>query len=368
MRILLFYGHPTLFLPYLRSLGEVPGMKVAAMFRPQDSRTARKSRHLCRRYEVRTENDDDAELRALEAASRDFHPDVILPVCDRAHELLSRHQERLAALPCRLLPAVPEQTLLDARDKRRLSLVLRRHGLPHPQTFQLQEFVESQPETLPEGPWLLKAANLNGGRGITRFETTAELLAHLASARPDPAEHVVQQWIGGEVVNCNVLCQAGRILAHTTHRSLETANGFTPHYELEFGEVPGVLPAVADLMAALGWNGVANLDLLRERKTGRVLILEVNARSWSSLLGSTAAGVNFPWLAARLALGETFESPQKRSLRFKLRLDAARQLAVSWLRFRRPRFAFRETDLPFTVRDPGPELYGLARQLWRRFR
>ena len=61
-------------------------------------------------------------------------------------------------------------------------------------------------------------------------------------------------------------------------------------------------------MAALQWNGVANIDL-RETADRQIHVIEINPRYWGSLSASIYAGVNFPYLAILDCIGESFAVP-----------------------------------------------------------
>jgi hypothetical protein len=58
------------------------------------------------------------------------------------------------------------------------------------------------------------------------------------------------------------------------------------------------------LLRALGWHGVAMAEFKRDDRDGEYKLIEINPKFWGSLDLSVAAGVDFPWLAVRLALGD----------------------------------------------------------------
>ena len=57
-----------------------------------------------------------------------------------------------------------------------------------------------------------------------------------------------------------------------------------------------------DLLAALGWVGVAMAEFKVDPRDGRPKLLEVNPRFWGSLNHAIVCGVDFPWLLYRMAM------------------------------------------------------------------
>jgi predicted ATP-grasp superfamily ATP-dependent carboligase len=55
------------------------------------------------------------------------------------------------------------------------------------------------------------------------------------------------------------------------------------------------------LMTALKWHGVAMVEMKRDQRDGEYKLMEINPKFWGSLDLSIAAGVNFPYLACRMA-------------------------------------------------------------------
>jgi predicted ATP-grasp superfamily ATP-dependent carboligase len=54
----------------------------------------------------------------------------------------------------------------------------------------------------------------------------------------------------------------------------------------------------------MGWDGPAMVEYKRDRRSGRAVLMEVNGRLWGSLQLAVDAGVDFPVLMVRAALGE----------------------------------------------------------------
>lgn len=60
----------------------------------------------------------------------------------------------------------------------------------------------------------------------------------------------------------------------------------------------------AKIIDALKWRGPCELEYLKDQRRGKCYLVEINPRFPSWIYLSAGAGVNLPWAAVRLALGE----------------------------------------------------------------
>ncbi len=356
MRVVLFYSKSWM-IGVVRSLAMAPGVRLAVISRERRAVADQYSRHISRRYQMPVGLSQEEELAFIKAATEDFSADVVFPLCDDAHLLMAQYREFFAQLGARPVPVAKLQMLERARDKYHLSCLLREHGVAHPETHTLTEFPAVAAARPHDGPWLLKPADQCGGYGFRRFASAVELADWLRLADLAEPTHVVQRWIDGVDMCCNVLCQEGRVIAHTVQRAVTAGRGFRPSADVEVEEnCPQALSLVEPLFAALRWDGLANCDLVQEKSTGRILMLEVNARPWATLMASTLSGIYFPQLACGLALREPLPICTLRPRRTVLRFSAMRRFVVAALHGKSPGFSWAETDFASILRDPLPEI------------
>ncbi|MDX2166521.1 MAG: ATP-grasp domain-containing protein, partial [Deltaproteobacteria bacterium] len=275
---------------------------------------------------------------------------VLLPVSVDAMTWTVRHRAALAArwrLP--LLP--PAGSLCTARDKGTLADFAAAHGVavPPAATPRLDDD-DALTGGLPY-PVVLKPRRAGGGDGIARYDAPAPLRARLQRLR-DPSAYQVQPWLAGDDINCGLLCERGRVLAAVVFRGLTRESAFTPFRSIQFVDDAEALATASRLLAALDWSGLANVDMRRDAG-GRVYVLEVNPRAWGNLRGAVAAGLNFPDLWCRTALGAVAPQPAPHGARYFSTVDAL-ALLRDRLRgaTRAPLPSWRETGLRFVCRDP----------------
>lgn len=245
--------------------------------------------------------------------------DVLLPTCLNTILRVLQNRESLSRRYRMLLPAAAD--LRTANDKWSLYQVCRDLGLACPASYS--------PTSLDE------VRDLAGDIAfpvIVKFRNDEDLYAEAASryARVDSADGLPRIWERFHALQPNPLIQqfvagdgwgfeclydgAGKPVARFCHRRLmeyPVAGG--PSAVCESVHVPEIVARGERLLEALSWRGVAMVEFKRCARTGKFYVLEINPRFWGSLALSEAAGVNFPHLLYRAALGETFKAPQYRA-------------------------------------------------------
>jgi D-aspartate ligase len=193
-----------------------------------------------------------------------------------------------------------------------------------------------------EFPAILKPAVRESINPLTlakawRVDTRAELLARYDEARTfvDPALLMVQELIpggGAGQLSYAALCDGGRPVAALTARR-------TRQFPMDFGrasthvetvDLPEAEEPARALLARLGYTGLVEVEFKRDPRDGRCKLLDVNPRVWGWHTLCARAGIDFTWLAWRLARGEPVEQTRARS-------------GVRWTRL--------TTDLPTAARE-----------------
>ncbi len=144
--------------------------------------------------------------------------------------------------------------------------------------------------------------DLFGGRGKARaFRTRGELLHHPAFERHKDAI-VVQEHIDGRVedlVSFHAFSdETGRILASFCGGKIRTCPMFAGESACIELREDGAVDAIGrEVAGKLGLEGPFKIDLIRERRTGELFVLEINARFnlWHHL--GALHGVNLPLVA-----------------------------------------------------------------------
>jgi predicted ATP-grasp superfamily ATP-dependent carboligase len=290
---------------------------------------------------------------------------VLIPGSDASLLAVSEHRDRLEHSTILGLPS--REAVRRSVDKLLLLDAAAGAGLAPPQSRACADLDEAEAAASELGyPVVLKPVQsflpVNGGlrqRGVVVVAGSEEL-ARSASALAPP--FIVQRFERARFLSCTGVFAEGRLLALTTSRVLRlwppTAG---MHSFSETVHAPeGLTDRVSELLAAVGWQGIFQLQLL-ELSDGRLSVIDLNPRVFASIALDDYAGANLAavwcdWLLGRNPL-PVVAQPARR-----YRWEEGELCHFAWqLRHRRLRAAVaavlphrRVTHSWFRVTDPGP--------------
>ena len=279
--------------------------------------------------------------------------DVVLPLFVTAIRNLIEFKHLLVKPEAVLIPD-SVQSYDIANNKGLLSDFLWELGLPVPKYWHID--IENPLANISEVntyPVLLKPTLDSGaGRGIVKFENV-QTLSNYLSTTTLTTPHFLQETIEGYDMGCHTLCKDGEILAVAMQEGfLFSKKAFTPQAGMNMIYEDAVFQQVSKLMKALNWNGLADLDLRYDNKSGKFMIIEINPRAWITILGPNTAGINFPWLYCKAALGMEFELPEYSRTPYYTRLGLRLAIMRNPLLLFRLRYIWKFTPSRFLLRDP----------------
>lgn len=223
----------------------------------------------------------DEEVLALAAERDSFEEDGITVVTADA-DVVGRAVDKLATV-------------------RRLEKV----GVPVPKSCALGEPLDDF-----RFPVIIRPITARSAHGVHFFETPAEVEAFAATRGADTRPYFVQENIAAPVGRLHmaqaIFDSAQSLKAFFSSRSIRTRHDWG-------GPALGGV-AVRDerlkmlalkVFAETGpWYGPVNAEFLYDAVRQDFVFIEVNPRYWGYSYLATAAGINFPDLTVRLALGE----------------------------------------------------------------
>jgi predicted ATP-grasp superfamily ATP-dependent carboligase len=255
---------------------------------------------------------------AVQQQSRRINAAVVLPITDAA---------MLALLPIRdqLVPAlIPFPDLATYRRVADKALVLeeaRSVGFEVPGQLVLSDSRVPRELGPLRFPLVLKPhRSVVEGQGtgavklaVSQVSDAAGLERILTTLPPEAYPLLLQERIVGPGLGLFLLLWKQRRLAAFAHRRLlekPPSGGISVRCESVAAD-SGLLDRAELLLTRLGWEGVAMVECKRDRETGRTCLMEINGRFWGSLQLAVDAGVDFPVLLVRAALGEPVQSVEQ---------------------------------------------------------
>ena len=327
--------------------------------------------------------DGAAQLRFLHDLGQRHGLDgwVLFPTGDEPAALLARHARSLAGRYRLTTPAWAAMRW--AYDKRLTYELAARVGVDHPWTACPRDAATVASLDCPF-PAVLKPTVKQRANRFTRdrawrVEDRAMLVERYAEAEAlVGAEAIVVQELvpggGDSQLSFAALCAAGRPLASIVARRAR-------QYPVDFGhgstrvetvDAPDIELAARRLLAELAYDGLVELEFKRDPRNGRAKLLDINPRTWAWQSLGRRAGVDFPWLAWRLAQGERL--PERRGRPGASWVRGLTDIAAAWTEIRRGRLAVGDylgslrTTTEWAILagdDPLPAVVDVPSLLWR---
>lgn len=232
---------------------------------------------------------------------------LIIPMSDYMADFLSRHKQQIES-ECRAYCPVPEySTFIQGADKSSLMSFCAEHGFAHPRTFALSDTNIEKAADEVGFPAIIKPNRSVGARGITPVRSLKELQVKYPDINKRYGCCTLQEYIdceGDPYYNVMLYrSRDGKILGYTIIEILR-------YFPIKAGssslcrtvEEPALLAECTKVLDKLNWEGMADFDVLRNKK-GEYKIIEINPRVPASLRAADIAGVNFPEIMLHDALG-----------------------------------------------------------------
>lgn len=264
--------------------------------------------------------DPDAFLRSVAEKAAEYPGPVLFPMTDITMNEILLHRD---LFPENTRIPFSDHALYEAlSDKEVLFRQAGELSIPMPRTLFSSDFRDADAllsEAAKLGfPLVVKAAHSREraeGKYIASSATYAddpgELKEVLGRAPFDRVRCLVQERIRGDGVGIFLLVENGEVLARFAHRRIREKPPSGGVSVLSESILPpaAALESACRLVSAVRWSGVAMVEYKWDEEDNLPKLIEVNARFWGSLNLAVRAGVDFPYLLYRMALGEKVQAP-----------------------------------------------------------
>ena len=356
--ILIPDGETTLLSNVVHSLSLVEGVKIYVLSSHKRRYFKYSIDNSCFRYSrfiekfIHYKNTSIEEwIEKIDATVEDFSIDLIMPIFDVSTKRILEHIDKLKNKS--KLCSLPNLSNFEtALRKDLLYLFLKSNNLPCPDSVVINSNFDDGTIRL-NFPLVAKPTfGFSGGMGVKLIKNEGELRKYIgANSTDNPI--LLQKFIEGFDVTCNVLCENGKIEAYTMQKAaLVKSVKVTPQHEFSFFHNDALLQLMRDLMAALNWSGVANIDFRYDKTDNTYKVIEINTRFWLNTEASALAGVNFPYLYCLSTLNRKIEfKPIKNGtfLHLKSLVNRLRRNPFLVFKFN---YLLNNTPLRFIIKDP----------------
>jgi predicted ATP-grasp superfamily ATP-dependent carboligase len=256
----------------------------------------------------------DAFVAFLAEEMRRGNYRVLVPMTDVAMQMVAEMGD--AVRPA-VTPIPGAQHVRLAQDKWEVLRLAQRLGIGCPATYVTGENqpIEDVAERLQYpvvvkprwSRYKLKGKWTNGS--VQYAHHARELLSRYREAQAQAPQPLIQELIPGEGRGVFVLLWHGELKSAFCHRRLreKPPSGGVSVLRESIPLDKDMLEQSLALLRAIGWQGVAMVEFKMDRRDGHAKLMEINGRFWGSLQLAVDAGVNFPLMLYRLAIGEKVE-------------------------------------------------------------
>ena len=235
---------------------------------------------------------------------------VTLVCGETATWLLANARERLA--PYTRIPLVDVSKFYLCRDKSKTMKEAERLGIPTPKTWYPDDAgIEAVAREIPSYPVVLKPCISNGARGISYPQDADELKTLYAKTKADYKACIVQEFVShaGMQYKAEIVLDADRkVLAGGVYDKPRfyppTGGSSTLNSTVDR---PDILDLGIRFLQGIGWYGMGDCDFILDPRDNVPKLMEVNPRFTRSIKILVEAGLEFPYVLYRLALGRPVE-------------------------------------------------------------
>ena len=295
LSVLIIDAEYGLTLDYMHCLTQVKNVKVYTICNEKNN-NVKYSRYIEKfLFYPKTSSDVDV-IKNINYEVKKNNIDLIVAISEYGIRFLIENK-MLLNYPNKIV-LLPELSYFDtANSKGLFAKHLQKFNIPAPKSILVQHFDSLDLENFKLNfPVLAKPIEgPGGGAGIILIKNINELKINFIDKKIN-STYIIQEYIEGYDLGCNVLCKEGIIIEFTIQKGyLWNNKPFSYQIGLEFIYNEQVIILVKKLVKSLKWSGVANIDLRYDIKDDMLKVIEINPRYWGTLFGSYLSGVNFPY-------------------------------------------------------------------------
>jgi len=236
----------------------------------------------------------------------------LITISERNITVLNKYRDELEK-HVRLL--FPSQEVIDyVLDRRKTVEVAQKLGIPVPQTVFIHCFEDVERARALTYPVITKPAARDFRHPlqpkldfrVKYFSSYPELKTHIETFKGTDWFPMVQSCCNGEEVGFAVIMARGKpmVCFQYLNYHLSPVKGGVPVLRGSIPVTPELRAYSIELLKAINWEGVAEIDYIRDHRDGQFKLLEINGRFWGGTPLPSRAGLPFPYLLYRALVKE----------------------------------------------------------------
>ncbi len=357
--ILIIDDNSPFVLPLIRSFSGYKNVHLDVLLISTDRRQQfRYSRHLRNLY-YHANLTRDNFLEVVTATVKKSGADLIVPTREWISALLYLNKKTLEEVVA-VHPVPSTDTLAITGNKWNLNQWLENNELPCATVKRIDN------EWNGRYPVLLKPTQGIGGEGIQMLHNEDDLNRVQDDPEINEENYLLQEYITGFDIDCSLFAFDGKILFYTIQRGI-VSGSLTYSKGIEFIKNRELYNLVETIIGELDYTGIAHLDFRYSEVREEYILIDFNARYWSSVQGSRTMGVNFPLLVTAFSLGLEYDYTEYRTGYFYFTSTAIRVKCMNLFRKKKYHIKLKDTQVLYSFRDPLPELIFFIRYLLSPF-
>ncbi len=242
-----------------------------------------------------------AIFRILDSHS---HIKCIFAISERNITLLNKYRTELEEKTQLMFPS---QDVMDfALDKKKTFIVAQKLNIPTPDTVFIDNFEEIKRAKDMEYPVVIKPAVRDfldpsqqahdfRVRYINSYKELVEVMKFYKNIGRYP---MIQNCCKGEEIGFSAIMTKGKAVACFQYLNfhLSPVRGGVPVLRRSIPISPKLKEYTIKILREINWEGVAELDYIKDLKDGELKLLEINGRFWGGTPLPSRAGLPFPYI------------------------------------------------------------------------
>jgi hypothetical protein len=248
----------------------------------------------------------------IEGIVRTRGVDVLLPMADASLIAVLGAPDRFPGVS---IPFVSLEQFQRISNKAALLETARELGIAVPKQWVIPSAASADefdascvrfPVILKPARSVVDAADCRVKLGVSHASTAEQLSTRLREYPVEAFPILLQQRIVGPGIGIFLLVWDGQTVAVFGHRRLREAppSGGVSVYRESVVPSDALVARSRALLDKFSWHGVAMVEYKVDSATGTPYLMEVNGRFWGSLQLAIDAGIDFPTLLVKKALGD----------------------------------------------------------------